>query len=958
MGTILAALAAVATFAASSVVPGAALDDSGELSPAASGTPVRDMAIAPEVLVGDVTYDEVTGRAYVVVPGADQEFGNHLVAFDPANGEVLEAVWVGSDPEVVEVSTDGSIVWVGFAGAYQLVQVNAATMTVLRRIDLGPLYTTVTDISPLPGDADAAVIRTFELDTTFGDTAIVVVDGGTLLPNTLTAFGGPVDVEAESATRVIGFASSFGGNVIEILLDDDGVASSSTINSTPAGFSERITVDDGRIYAGRHVIDAASGADIGNLGIPTYGAPIVEDGLLYAHNDQTITVLDPTTFDQIGDLVFLPQGVRDVEFTPAGWLAWDEASLDRFRFVTDTVRVDGPAVAGGGDRRFATAPDLEIADAVFDEGSGLVYAVVPASAPSLANRLVAFDPADGSISGSVVVGADPSVVERSDDGSTIWVGLTGANDLVEVERATLTVRRTIDLGMGMFDPNFAVSIAPVPGTNDAAVVALDPYPSCCSATAALVDGGVVAPNTVDGPTIVAAVSDALVVGFKGSSSSFGFHRMPLDGDGVTLPSPAQLTAFQGGDLVAVDGIVYGSDGTVIEPASATVLGRLGDPDESTVSPLVGPDHVYIYDDLDGRIRLYDRTWFVEQPQPILLDDLADGAVLTDEGLLAWNADGFLSGSIFFEMATVRGTVVSDQTAQRIDGLCVDAYPAGDLDFPLQATTITSITGEWQMSVPVGDYWILYYECQFAEFFDEWHGDAKVLDVGAAAVVSVDTPDAPTVLFAELRPRFVDVPVSAFYFGPSVFLWDAGITNGCGLLLYCPNDQVTREQMAAFMARFWRLFGDCPNLPSPFGDVGATSFAYNDVGCIAWLGVTTGTGPDTYSPSNNVTREQMAAFIARLWRAFGLECPTGPMPFSDMPVTSFAHDDVICIFELGITTGTSTTTYSPGQLVTRAQMAAFLQRLFSAVIARAGDLETSSLEPRSFELSSLVESGRR
>ena len=46
-------------------------------------------------------------------------------------------------------------------------------------------------------------------------------------------------------------------------------------------------------------------------------------------------------------------------------------------------------------------------------------------------------------------------------------------------------------------------------------------------------------------------------------------------------------------------------------------------------------------------------------------------------------------------------------------------------------------------------------------------------------------------------------------------------------------------------------------------------------------------------------------------------------------TSFALDDIACIYDLGITTGTSPTTYGPTELTTREQMAAFLARLIRA-----------------------------
>ena len=108
----------------------------------------------------------------------------------------------------------------------------------------------------------------------------------------------------------------------------------------------------------------------------------------------------------------------------------------------------------------------------------------------------------------------------------------------------------------------------------------------------------------------------------------------------------------------------------------------------------------------------------------------------------------------------------------------------------------------------------------------------------------------------------------------------------------------------------------------------TSFAYDDIGRIFGLGITGGTGPTTYSPQQTVTREQMAAFLARLYKAITKEpAPLTETPFTDVPLTSFAYDDIGRIFGLGITKGTSSTTYSPQQTVTREQMAAFIARLY-------------------------------
>ncbi len=125
-----------------------------------------------------------------------------------------------------------------------------------------------------------------------------------------------------------------------------------------------------------------------------------------------------------------------------------------------------------------------------------------------------------------------------------------------------------------------------------------------------------------------------------------------------------------------------------------------------------------------------------------------------------------------------------------------------------------------------------------------------------------------------------------------------------------------------------IYRVCPTGATPFTDVSTTSFAKDDIPCIYGLEVTTGTTGTTYSPGDFVTREQMAAFLARLYREMtGEACTGGTTPFTDVSTTSFAKDDIPCIYGLGITTGTTATTYSPGDFVTREQMAAFLGRLW-------------------------------
>lgn len=108
----------------------------------------------------------------------------------------------------------------------------------------------------------------------------------------------------------------------------------------------------------------------------------------------------------------------------------------------------------------------------------------------------------------------------------------------------------------------------------------------------------------------------------------------------------------------------------------------------------------------------------------------------------------------------------------------------------------------------------------------------------------------------------------------------------------------------------------------FNDVPTNHFANLAVGWLVGAGITSGTSPGTYSPSQPVTRAQMAVF---LWRAAGGPTPVGPHGFNDVPAGHFAGTAVGWLVGERITSGTSPGRYSPSNMVTRAQMAVFLWR---------------------------------
>lgn len=177
--------------------------------------------------------------------------------------------------------------------------------------------------------------------------------------------------------------------------------------------------------------------------------------------------------------------------------------------------------------------------------------------------------------------------------------------------------------------------------------------------------------------------------------------------------------------------------------------------------------------------------------------------------------------------------------------------------------------------------------------------------------------------------FDDVPPDYWAFIFVQALARNGITAGCGGGNYCPNDAVTRAQVAVFLIR--GMFGSTFNLPAATGDVfldvAANDFAANFIEQLFLEGITGGCGSNNYCPSDAVTRAQMAVFLlrAKYGSTYSPPAPTGIFP--DTPLGSFAVDWIEQLAAEGITSGCGGGNFCPNDAVTRAQMAVFLVRTF-------------------------------
>ncbi len=150
------------------------------------------------------------------------------------------------------------------------------------------------------------------------------------------------------------------------------------------------------------------------------------------------------------------------------------------------------------------------------------------------------------------------------------------------------------------------------------------------------------------------------------------------------------------------------------------------------------------------------------------------------------------------------------------------------------------------------------------------GDSITVGPATVTLVERSAGGAALQIVATVPPsatRFRDVPESHVFYADVEWLAAAGITKGCNPPVndrFCPDANVTRGQMAAFLVRALDL---TDRLTDPFTDDDESIFQA-DIERLAAAGITKGCNPpvnDRFCPDANVTRGQMAAFLARALR---------------------------------------------------------------------------------------------
>ena len=171
--------------------------------------------------------------------------------------------------------------------------------------------------------------------------------------------------------------------------------------------------------------------------------------------------------------------------------------------------------------------------------------------------------------------------------------------------------------------------------------------------------------------------------------------------------------------------------------------------------------------------------------------------------------------------------------------------------------------------------------------------------------------------------FYDVPNNAYFYEAVKWAVKNGITDGVGNNLFAPEQPCTRAQIVTFL---WRAAGSPEPKGAASGMTDVVSGSYYEK-AVAWAienGITTGTTTTTFSPDATCTRAQAVTFLARALKAKAASAAE----FSDVPTGSYFADAVAWAAANGVTEGIGGGLFGSDNDCTRGQIVTFLYRAYN------------------------------
>lgn len=286
-----------------------------------------------------LAYSSATQLLYASVGSSGgPNLGNSIVPIDPNTGALRTPIFVGSEPQKMAISSDGTVIWVALNGAAAVREVNLTTPSAGLQISLGGgtgVYnppSTATALAVMPGQPNTVAVALSTSNTY--SSLVTIYDNG--IPRT-NAVNGAVQCCSgvtglafdNTGTKLYEAGSGYGLATV----DSTGITSATALNANVS--TNDLRVDNGRAYLTTGVIlDANSGTQLGVFSVaPNQNAngPVAPDSTIgeafvlvnpNSANSFQVNAYDLSTFNPKGDI--LVAGVNSFLTNPGSLTRWGQ----------------------------------------------------------------------------------------------------------------------------------------------------------------------------------------------------------------------------------------------------------------------------------------------------------------------------------------------------------------------------------------------------------------------------------------------------------------------------------------------------------------------------------------------------------------------------------------------------------------------------------------------------------
>lgn len=191
--------------------------------------------------------------------------------------------------------------------------------------------------------------------------------------------------------------------------------------------------------------------------------------------------------------------------------------------------------------------------------------------------------------------------------------------------------------------------------------------------------------------------------------------------------------------------------------------------------------------------------------------------------------------------------------------------------------------------------------------------------------------APVVEQQSKKTEFSDIDSVSWAKESIEYLADKKIIQGKAEKLFYPNDNIKREEFIKIIVEAFELYDEKAQVD--FSDVDKDRWSYAYISSAYNLGIVSGVSDSTFAPSSEITREQMAAIVYRVYNLLGENTKSQKSFADDNEVSLWAKEAVSALAGSGVINGTGDNKFSPKQIVTRAQSAKII---YEMLMLREGD----------------------